>query len=103
MLSLLSGRWHAVYTGVAIWDRRQDRMYTAFAKTKVFLRKLSRLEILHYFHRVNPFDKAGSYAIQEPPNIVVKIKGSYSNIVGLPLETVKMLLAKLKSGAERKR
>ena len=91
-LWFLSGRAHFVYTGIALLDLKTGRMKLAYEKTKVFIRRLSRPEIEKYFMKVNPLDKAGAYAIQMKPKIVEQIKGSYSNVVGLPLEKLKKIL-----------
>ncbi len=92
MLSLLSGRLHHVYTGVAMLDRKAGKVRTAVSKTGVYVERLSRERMLQYVSRVNPFDKAGAYAIQERPKIVSRIRGSYSNVIGLPVEIVRKML-----------
>ena len=92
MLSLLSGKAHDVYTGVALWDRSTGKIKQAVSKTRVFVKKLSEKEMRKYIHKINSFDKAGAYAIQMRPKIVTKIKGSYSNVIGLPEEAVRKLL-----------
>ena len=90
ILSMLQGRWHEVYTGVAIFEIKNKKIHKRRVfteKTKVCLRPMNRAAILKYFKRVNPLDKAGAYAIQSRRfGIVVEIKGSFSNAVGLPLE-----------------
>ena len=90
ILSALQGRWHVVYTGVALLDvssgvTKRKRVF--FEKTSVRLKKMSQEEILSYFKKINPLDKAGAYAIQDRRgSIVEEIKGSFSNAVGLPVE-----------------
>ena len=92
MLSLISGKQHEVYTGVALWDRKTGKIKKAVSRTRVFVKTLSEKEIRLYIQKVNSLDKAGAYAIQMKPGIVKKIEGSYSNVVGLPEEVVRKLL-----------
>ncbi len=94
MLSLLSGRAHFVYTGVALYQAETGKLLKGYDKTKVFVRKLTRAEMLVYIQKVNSLDKAGAYAIQMKPRIVTKIKGSRTNVVGLPQELVKKMVVK---------
>ncbi|MBI3999693.1 MAG: septum formation protein Maf [Candidatus Omnitrophica bacterium] len=92
MLEKLQGRWHTVYTGVAMFKIVSGQMTkkTVFVqKTKVLLKALTPNGIKNYFKKVNPLDKAGAYAIQSPHGgIIEKVKGLFSNAVGLPIETV---------------
>ncbi len=84
MLRQLSGRSHTVITGVCLAHGGDE---TSFAdETDVRFRPLSAAEIEAYLAAVNILDKAGAYAIQEGPPVVAAIEGSYSNVVGLPLE-----------------
>ncbi|MBI1882789.1 MAG: septum formation protein Maf [Chlamydiae bacterium] len=95
MMKVLSGQRHAVWTGVVLWDRINDQLLTGCAQTHVWIKHLTETEILHYFQKVNPLDKAGAYAIQEGPKIVERINGSYSNVVGLPKELLNMMLGSI--------
>ena len=92
MLGKLQGRWHSVYTGVAVFkiaSRRVVKKTIFFEKTKVRLRKLTPKGIENYYKRVNPLDKAGGYAIQSTrAGIVEEVKGLFSNAVGLPTEKI---------------
>lgn len=93
MLSRLSGRTHRVHTGIAF--RRGDPAWRAdqVAVSEVTFRELTPGEIEDYLERVPVLDKAGAYAIQEEgERIVAGFRGSRSNIIGLPLETVKQIL-----------
>ncbi|MCX7824537.1 MAG: Maf family protein [Verrucomicrobiae bacterium] len=83
MLRNLSGRSHCVITGVCL-IRGNERNFVV--ETRVQFRELSEADIERYIAAVNTLDKAGAYAIQEGPPIVASIDGSYSNVVGLPLE-----------------
>ena len=89
MLHELSGKWHTVYTGVTVIFR--GREYTFAARSKVLFKRLSAQDIDKYVARVRPFDKAGAYGIQDN-EVVSKYRGSYSNIVGLPLEKLVKVL-----------
>ena len=86
----LQGRWHIVYTGVALIPVKNKRLLKKVLfheKTKVRLKKMDLAEIRRYFRRVNPMDKAGAYAIQvKRGTIVEEVRGSFSNAVGLPME-----------------
>lgn len=95
MLKFLSGRTHWVYTGVALYDPATGKVRSGYAKTQVVFRKFSNREIWDYIERVRPLDKAGSYAIQEGREIVQKIHGSYTNVVGLPTALIKKLLREM--------
>lgn len=92
MLRGIAGRGHDVYTGIAVLDRDTGKIRTGYCRTKVFMKPLSKLEIIDYFRYVNPMDKAGAYAIQAGPKIISRIKGSYTNVVGLPVELVGKML-----------
>ncbi len=91
MLRQLSGRSHEVMTAVAL--SQGDRLELALAVTEVRFRVISEAEITAYWATGEPADKAGGYAIQGLGAVFVKaISGSYSNVVGLPLETTLVLL-----------
>ncbi|MBI3317234.1 MAG: septum formation protein Maf [Candidatus Omnitrophica bacterium] len=94
MLALLSGKVHDVYTGLALYHPAQKKLITGFSRTRVQFKKLTSKDIKNYMRQVNPFDKAGAYAIQEGPKIVKKMRGSYSNVIGLPVELLKKMLNK---------
>ena len=89
MLRRLSGRDHTVMTGVSVL--RGDRVETFTEKTQIHFRPLSAPEIRAYVATGEPMDKAGAYGIQDG-GLVEKIEGSYSNVVGLPLERVEEIL-----------
>jgi len=93
ILSKLQGRWHAVYTGVALLKLSAGQIIKKklfSEKTGVFIKKMSPADIYSYFRKISPLDKAGAYAIQSrQSSIVEKLKGSFSNAVGLPIEELK--------------
>lgn len=85
MLHFLSGREHEVTTVVAL-AQNGEVLETFSETTSVFFRDLSTKEIEGYIKTGEPFDKAGSYAIQGFGGLLVKsIKGCYYNVVGLPM------------------
>jgi len=92
MLRLLSGRTHAVTTGVSLIDPAGETD-TRFATALVSFRELDDAEILRYIQTGEPMDKAGAYAIQGGAAAWVHaVEGEYSNVVGLPLSLVKEML-----------
>ena len=87
MLALLEGRTHQVVTGVSLIHLRGHRERMFAVSTNVTFLPLKDEQIENYLNRINPLDKAGGYAIQEHGELIVsEISGSYSNVVGLPLE-----------------
>jgi len=95
MLKALSNKAHYVITGYAF--AFNDIVISGKVKTKVYFNKLSDELILSYIETGSPMDKAGAYGIQdEEYKLVKKIKGSYSNVVGLPLEKLTKEINKIK-------
>jgi septum formation protein len=92
MLRGLRGKKHAVYTGLAIWDRKKECVLTGCAKTDVWMKPVSDAWLKNYVDTIHPFDKAGAYAIQADLEIVRKILGSHSNVIGLPKELLRKML-----------
>ena len=89
MLQKLSGKWHAVWTGFCILNPTQKMAIGKAVKTEVLFVDLNDSVIDAYIATGEPMDKAGSYGIQGEAGCFVKeIRGSYSNIVGLPLAEV---------------
>ena len=94
MLARLAGRIHEVITGVCLVSQAAARVKMFSDVTRVKFRSLSSDEINGYLGKVNVLDKAGAYAIQEEGCILVeRIEGSFSNVVGLPVESVRAALA----------
>ncbi|MEB3197545.1 MAG: Maf family protein [Candidatus Sericytochromatia bacterium] len=86
MLTALAGRWHAVYTGIALFAVPSGQSVVAHVQSEVFMRPLAPEEISAYIATGEPLDKAGAYAIQGLGGVFVReIRGDYQNIVGLPL------------------
>lgn len=88
MLHDLSGRRHTVVTGVTL--RTASRMHSFAARSEVWFRTLADEEIAYYVDRFRPFDKAGSYGIQEWIGYaaIERIDGSFYNVMGLPIQQV---------------
>jgi len=88
ILQLLSGQVHQVYTGVCLWSYEKKRVFTGISN--VYFNVLSPEEIDYYIETCKPYDKAGAYAIQEWIGMckVSRIDGTFSNIMGLPMELV---------------
>jgi septum formation protein len=87
MLERLSGRAHEVCSSVFICQLADSKSTSFSELSYVYFRSLSRAKIDNYFMRVNPLDKAGAYAAQGfGKEIIEKIEGSYTNVVGLPME-----------------
>ncbi len=88
MLRLLSGKTHHVVTGVCM--RTQEKCVQFSVKTEVTFKQLSDAEIDYYIEHYKPFDKAGAYGIQEWIGYVgcTGLKGSYYNVMGLPVQRI---------------
>ena len=94
MLRALSGRTHDVVTGVCLCRRSAGDLELFAETTRVTMRRLLPRTIADYLRRVDVLDKAGAYAIQEHGDrIVRRISGSFSNVVGLPVERLRAALA----------
>jgi septum formation protein len=87
ILRRLSGRTHEVWTAVCIRHAAPGKSHSFQEVSRVHFRKLSDRAIREYLAKVNPLDKAGAYAAQgHGTEIIERIEGSYSNVVGLPME-----------------
>ncbi len=90
MLALLSGKQHAVYTGVCLVT--PQKIYSDVVETRVFFRPLEEELIEAYVKSGLPMDKAGAYGIQDGYPLVDRYEGSFTNVVGLPVERLKAIL-----------
>jgi septum formation protein len=98
MLEELQGRTHHVVTAICLLHLRERRQRVFAETTAVTLRPLDAVKIRRYLAKVNPLDKAGAYAIQEEGDLIIeKICGSYSNVVGLPVERLEQELTRWKA------
>ncbi len=88
MLNLLSGRTHLVMTGVCILSKEKEESFDD--TTEVTFQSLTKDEIEFYVDHYKPYDKAGSYGAQDWIGMVAikEIKGSYFNVMGLPIHRV---------------
>jgi nucleoside triphosphate pyrophosphatase len=94
ILRHLSGRTHEVCSAVFICHFAAGQPATFHESSRVRFRRLSSAIIKNYFAKVNPLDKAGAYAAQgSGAEIIAKIEGSYTNVVGLPMEKTLAALA----------
>lgn len=90
MLRELQGHRHHVVTGVCLIHLRSHRQKMFAEITDVTFRSLTVKDIEHYLSKIDPLDKAGAYAIQEHGDDIVRtISGSFSNVVGLPMERLR--------------
>jgi nucleoside triphosphate pyrophosphatase len=90
MLEKLQGRTHQVVTAICLLNLRNHRQKIFADTSSVTFLPLDAAKIRRYLNQVDPLDKAGAYAIQEQgDSIVEKISGSYSNVVGLPVEILR--------------
>ncbi len=102
MLAQLQGRTHQVVTGVCLMHLRAHRERIFAVSTDVTFHPLNAEQISDYLSKINPLDKAGAYAIQEHGDkIVAEISGSFSNVVGLPLDELGAELAVWKKEVEK--
>ena len=89
MLGLLSGKTHKVFTGVSIQNFNKDINESFYSTTEVELNSISDNIIDYYISNYEPYDKAGSYGIQDWfSSQIKKINGCYYNVMGLPLSKV---------------
>jgi septum formation protein len=96
MLRMLSGNAHEVYTGYALLLLSDQRWIIDYAITRVRFRSLTEQQIKDYIATYKPFDKSGSYGIQQVRDIFVQdVQGSYYNVMGLPIEEITMQLVSL--------
>lgn len=97
MLKTLAGNSHTVITGVCL--KLVNKETTFYSTTEVYFSKLREEEIIYYVDKYKPYDKAGAYGIQEWIGYigVEKIKGSFFNVMGLPLQRLYEELKKLRS------
>lgn len=99
MLLQLQGRTHQVVTGVSLIHLRAHAERIFAISTDVLFRQLSAEQIDEYLAKIDPLDKAGAYAIQENGELLIsEISGSFSNVVGLPIEKVE---SELEAWAEK--
>jgi septum formation protein len=95
MLRRLSGRTHEVCSSVAIYQQTSGRSEVFHDVSRVRFRQLNSETIDNYLATVGPLDKAGAYAAQgSGAEIIARIEGSFTNVVGLPMEKTVAALTK---------
>ena len=93
ILRRLSGRAHEVWTAIRINHAARRRSRSFHEMSRVHFRKLNDRAIRDYLAKIDPLDKAGAYAAQgHGTEIIERIEGSYSNVVGLPMEKTQSFL-----------
>lgn len=98
-LEKLTGRTHEVCTGVCLTRREPATCRQFHVVTQVTFRPLDRAEIDHYLGLINPLDKAGAYAAQEHGSLIIeKTEGSWTNVVGLPMDELREALESFPGG-----
>lgn len=100
LLLALSGSSHWVYTGLCLLNAETGQARTAYEKTKVTFNRLTPETVERVLARTSPLDKAGGYAVQEDRGeLIARIDGSSSNVIGLPLELLRCELRALERAA----
>lgn len=92
-LKLLNGNVHTVITGICVAHKKTR--ICAIEKTLVSFNKLSDIQIKEYITKFKPYDKAGSYGIQDNFPLIKSIEGDYNNVLGFPVDLIKKILAGL--------
>ncbi len=91
MLEKLSGKWHEVLTGVALFNKTAEKLVyrDGHERTRVKFAALTKSEIEYLVTQGEPLDKAGAYAVQAQAALFIeRIEGDYWNVVGLPIQLV---------------
>ena len=95
-LKSFSGKTLLVYTGLCVIDAKTGKLVTGVDKSRVWVRKLSKREIDRFVHVAGPHDKAGGFSIEGTGTFIFdNIKGSFYNILGLPMMKLDELFRKL--------
>ena len=98
MLRRLSGREHRVLTGFSVHNLEEGKGDRETVQTAVKVKRLTQPEMDWYMKTGEPFDKAGGYAIQGIGSFMIEsIKGSYTNVVGLPICELIQMLSRLEA------
>ena len=93
MLSLMSGRVHHVYSGLCLWCRTDDRFWIEVDVTRLRMEELSERQLEDYLDTDAWHGKAGAFGFQDGHDWVHLLEGSESNVVGLPIELLKRMMA----------
>jgi len=96
MLKEMSGKSILVYTGLCIIDVENKRKILDYERSNVEIRKMKKRELLRYFKLLYPYDKAGGFSIEGIGAFIFdNIRGSYFNILGLPLSKLKEMFKRI--------
>jgi len=102
LLRVLQGTHHWVYTGLCLMDARTKRYRAMHERSRVTFRRLADEALERLLARMSPLDKAGGYAAQRDGGaLIARIRGSRSNVIGLPLERLRRELAAFERGRAR--
>lgn len=86
LLKLFSGKKIEVFTGVAVMDTYSGKSAGGYEKSCIFVKRMSRRDRDGYFHALAPYDKSGAFSIEGAGSLIFDdIRGSYFNILGLPM------------------
>lgn len=95
MLRELQGKRHCIYTSIAVLidNKGKEKEYKELHRTYVYVKPMNDLEIAEYIANEMPYDKAGSYGIQDSFAIFIdKIEGNYTSALGLPIQRIYEIL-----------
>lgn len=96
MLKEMSGKTLSVYTGLTVVDVKHKKMVSGYERSDVKVKKMKTKDIKRYFKLLGPYDKAGGFSIEGIGSFIFdNIKGSYFNVLGLPMAKLKELFEKL--------
>lgn len=99
MIKRLNGRTHEVYSGVWFSHLSKQQENSFVEITKVHFHERTDEELRTYLARINPLDKAGSYAAQDDRGeMIARFEGSFTNVIGLPMERLAIVLNSLVRG-----
>jgi septum formation protein len=100
MLSRLNGRVHEVYSGLWLAGPQGEGGFVEV--TRVHFHRRTAAELRKYLQRIGPLDKAGAYAAQEDRGeMIARVEGSFTNVIGLPMETLGRVLGTPGKGGRR--
>ena len=103
-LRALQGNSHWVYTGLCLMDPQTHRCRTASTRSRVTFRPVGDAALTRLLARMRPLDKAGGYAAQGAGGqLIARIQGSRTNVIGLPLECLRRELAAFERRRRRNR
>jgi septum formation protein len=102
MAKRLNGRTHEVYSGVWLRHGATNRERGFVEITRVHFRRLTDAQLRAYLARVGPLDKAGAYAAQDDRGeFIASVEGSFTNVVGLPMEKLAVVLKEFRETGKR--